>query len=236
GATSLGTLGEDRVSFGIVFGRKPTPPSGPAPRLPDGKPDLSGIWSAFNPDKPPEVVPLPSAAALMKERQENHFKDFPASHCLPSFQILLPILHSKFIHTPKLLIALLNYESPSHREIFLDGRDHPKDLEPTWTGHSIGKWEGDTLVVDTTGFNDKSWLMIPGAQLLGQPHTEMLQVVQRFHRVDLGHMEVEVTFEDPGAYQKPITVKGVSVLLPNEQIDEYVCNENNQDAAHLVGK
>src|SRR5262245_31679991 len=97
GATSLGTLGEDRVSFGIVFGRKPTPPSGPAPRLPDGKPDLSGIWSAFNPDKPPEVVPLPSAAALMKERQENHFKDFPASHCLPSFQILLPILHSKFI-------------------------------------------------------------------------------------------------------------------------------------------
>ena len=236
GRSTLGTLGEDRVGFGILMARKPNVPSGPTPRLADGKPDLSGIWSALSPDKPPEVVPLPWAEALIKERQENHLKDSPGSRCLPQFQIFLPLLHSKFIHTPSLLVALLEYENPSHREIFLDGRNHPKDLEAGWTGHSIGKWDGDTLVVDTVGFNDKSWLMIPGQPPQGHPHTEMLHIVQRFRRVDLGHMEVEVTLEDPGAYQKPFTATGVSILLPNEQIDEYVCNENNVDAEHLVGK
>ena len=118
------------------------------------------------------------------------------------------------------------------RQVFLDGHAHPKDLEPTWLGHSIGHWAGDTLVVDSIGFNDKTWLDFDTAY----PHTEMLHVVERYRRPDLGHLELEMTIEDPGALQKPWTVMRVSNLDPKDEIMEHICTENNKYAEHLVVK
>ena len=118
------------------------------------------------------------------------------------------------------------------RQIFLDGREHPKEPNRTWVGHSVGRWEGDTLVVDSVGFNDKSWV-----SLNFYPHTEMLHQVERFRRPDLGHLEIETTIDDPATFAKPWTWKKVSALAPDgEDVEEYVCSENNRDLEHLVGK
>jgi hypothetical protein len=119
----------------------------------------------------------------------------------------------------------------SYRQIFLDGRGHPKDMDPTWYGDSIGTWDGDTLVVDSVGFNDKFWF-----DFAGHPHTEQLHVTEKFHRRDLGNLDMEVTIVDPGTYTRPWVSKRTSALMQNYEIQEYICNENNQDADHLVGK
>ena len=116
------------------------------------------------------------------------------------------------------------------RIIPLDGRPHRKDYDPTYYGDPIGHWEGDTLVVDTTGFNDKSWTPANRA------HTDKLHLVERIRRPDAGHIEIETTVDDPGAYKQPWTFTRASNLLPSEEIGEYVCAENNQDVEHLVGK
>jgi hypothetical protein len=118
---------------------------------------------------------------------------------------------------------------PAAHEIFLDGRAHPSDLDPTWRGHSIGTWDGDTLVVDTVGFNQKSWLF------LMVPHTTKLHVTQRFRRLDLGHLEIETTYDDPDTFNKPSTFKVVNILAPDENVDEVVC-ENNQYLEHVSAK
>jgi hypothetical protein len=131
---------------------------------------------------------------------------------------------------PAEIILLFEDWVPSHREIFMDGRAHPRDAA-TWMGHAVGHWEGDTLVVDRAGFNDTSWV-----DNSGRPHTEKLHVVERFRRVDRGHLAVEMTFEDPGAYAKPFTIKGVYDAAPDEEIQEFICNENNADLPHMVGK
>jgi hypothetical protein len=120
---------------------------------------------------------------------------------------------------------------PGHRQVFLDGRSHPEDLQPTWMGHSVGKWEGDTLVVDTVGFNDKTWLSLETS-----PHTEKMHLTERFRRPDLGHLEVELIIADPEAYAKPWIMKRVSDLAPNEEVQEFICTENNRDVEHMVGK
>jgi hypothetical protein len=120
---------------------------------------------------------------------------------------------------------------PGHRQIFLDGRSHPKDLQPTWMGHSVGKWEGETLVVDTVGFNDKTWLSLETS-----PHTEKMHLIERFQRPDLGHLRIELTIDDPEAYAKPWTIRRVSDLAPNEEVQEFICTENNRDVEHMVGK
>jgi len=114
------------------------------------------------------------------------------------------------------------------RQIFTDGRQHPKDLIPSWMGDSIGTWEGDTLVVDTVGFNDKTWL-----DLGGHPHSEALRIVERYRRRDFGHMEVELTFDDPQMYTKSFTIKIPFNLLADADIFEMFCNENEKDAAHM---
>jgi hypothetical protein len=112
----------------------------------------------------------------------------------------------------------------SFRQVFMDGRKHPAELDPTWFGHSIGRYEGNTLVIDTVGFNDKSWF-----DNKGYPHTEQLHTIERWTRVDSGHMTNEVTIEDPGAYTKPFTVKfNARVTDPGDEIMEYICQENNQ--------
>ena len=114
----------------------------------------------------------------------------------------------------------------------MDGRGHPKDMDPTWFGDSIGKWDGDTLVVDTVGFNDKFWF-----DDAAHPHTEQLHVTERYRRTDFAHLDFEITIDDPGAYTRPFTLYGHSPLLVNTEIMEYICSENNvRDLPHIVGK
>jgi hypothetical protein len=231
---SLNTLGEDRALFASLASPHSTP-DGPTPRTPDGKPDLSGVWWEPRVVDLGEATVLPWAAALMKERAANLGKDGLRARCLPTATTLLGRFGvNRLVQTPALLVILTEADVPGYREVFLDGRGHPKDLDPTWTGHSTGKWEGDTLVVDTIGFNDKSWLSdLPS---LAPPHTEMLHLISRFRRPNLGHLETEVTFDDPGTFMKPVKMKIISDLAQNEDVHEWICDENNQDVEHLVGK
>jgi hypothetical protein len=225
---SLGTLGND----GLVQGGRPAPPAGPTPRMPDGKPDLSGFW--VRADSSTEAEPaqlLPWAEAVIKERIANDRRDSPNARCLPSGP-LQTAAQGKFVQTPTLLVILQEFLGGT-RQVFLDGRSHPKDLDPTWIGHSIGRWEGDTLVIDTVGFNDKSWLSTVANPY---PHTEMLHVVERYRRPNLGHLELEMTMEDPATFKKPWTVKREANLDPTDEIMEYICNENEKDLKHLPEK
>ncbi|HEX5227210.1 MAG TPA: hypothetical protein VFW44_05845 [Bryobacteraceae bacterium] len=219
--------------------------SAPAPRTADGHPDLSGLWETFgesgNPrllldlaadNKPGEVVFLPSADALYKERQANNSKDHPGVSCLPSGipeKDMVPGPY-KIIEIPGEIIVL--YESRTiYRQIFTDGRPLPKDPNPAWQGYSIGHWEGDTMVVETTGFRDKGWL-----DMAGHPASESLHVTERFTRRDLGHMDLQVTINDPKTYAKPWTVNAKIHLLPEDELIEHICEENNKDPGHMVGK
>jgi len=225
---SLGTLG----SGGLVQGGRPAPPAGPTPRMPDGKPDLSGFWVRIDPSAEAEPAQLlPWAEVVVKERIANDRRDSPNARCLPSGP-LQTAAQGKFVQTPTLLVILQEFLGGT-RQVFLDGRSHPKDLDPTWIGHSIGRWEGDTLVIDTVGFNDKSWLSTVANPY---PHTEMLHVVERYRRRNLGHLELEMTMEDPGTFKKPWTVKREANLDPTDEIMEYICNENEKDLKHLPDK
>ena len=212
--------------------------SAPAPKTSYGKPDLSGIWAAAdgkylqNLAADGLAVPMqPWAAALYKERSTNLGKGRPSEHCLThgvtDFDAL-PIAW-KILQTPG-AIAIL-YEAYNHyRQIFLDGRPLPEPTQPAYMGYSVGKWEGDTLVVDTKGFNDIGWL-----DDMGHPQTEALHVTERFRRRDFGHMDLQLTVDDPKAYTKPWTVKLGLDLLPDEELIEAIC-ENEKDAQHMVGK
>jgi hypothetical protein len=225
----LNTLGDGR-EFRISQVTPHATPSGPTPRTREGKPDLSGVWYAQRTVDPGKPAPLPWADRLQRERAANNSKDAPGAHCLPrgltNAGALFPY---KLVQTPTLLVMIFEDDTPSHRQVFLDGRGHPGDPNPNWMGHSIGRWEGDVLVVDTVGFNDQSWL-----DTIGHPHTEMLHITERLHRVDLGHLEIELTIDDPGAYLKPWVIKRVADLDTKDEIGEYVCID--RDAAHLVGK
>jgi len=223
------TLGDDPGRNADMIRRRSQVPSLPVPRITDGKPDLSGVWLIYR-DRYPEQPPaLPWAAGLAKERIDNNRKEAPHTRCLPEgFPVpgaASPFI-TKFVHTPPLLVMLFE-DVPGFRQIFLDGRSHPLDVNPTWMGHSIGKWEGDTLVVDTVGFNDSSWIGV-------YPHTEMLHMIERYRRVDFGHLEVLVTFEDPGAFTKPWNMNLTWYLAPQEELLEFVCENNKTE--HLVGK
>ena len=225
----LNTLGDGRDFRISQLTPHPTP-SGPTPRTQDGKPDLSGVWYAQRTVDPGKPAPLPWADALQRERAANNSKDAPGARCLPrgltNAGALFPY---KLVQTPTLLVMLFEDDTPSHRQVFLDGRGHPKDPNPNWMGHSIGHWEGDVLVVDTIGFNDESWL-----DSIGHPHTEMLHITERLHRADLGHLEIEFTIEDPGAYSQPWVIKRIADLDTKDEIGEYVCID--RDAPHMVGK
>lgn len=231
----LGTLGEgDRLSAAFYASlKRPPPPTGPTPRLPDGKPDLSGFWlppqagDASSTARLEQAEPLPWAEEIRRERLANNFRDLPDSRCLPT-SIVSWAGQGKLVHTPSILI-ILHAEDPP-RQIFLDGRGHPPDLNPTWLGNSVGHWEGDTLVVDTVGINGLGWY---GG---GIPSTELQHVVERYRRTDLGHLEVEVTLDDPPGLRKPWTQRRILNLNPQEDLEEYICTENEKDVAHLVGK
>jgi len=213
--------------------------SAKAPRLSDGKPDLSGMWLVpglkylINIAADLKDVPFqPWAAAEYKKRMENQGKDDPNNLCLPSGIPEKDAVTSpwKIVQTPGLVVIL--YESRTiFRQIFMDGRPLPKDPNPTWQGYSVGHWDGDTLVVETAGTNGKAWL-----DTNGHPVTDALKVTERYTRKDYGHMDLEITIDDPKAYTKPWTVHENPTLQPDDELIEYICEENNRDVGHFVGK
>lgn len=215
--------------------------SAPAPRLAGGKPDLSGVWEPnankylrnLAADLQPGQVPFqPWAKALFEQRIDgSHSKEDPDANCLPQGVPKIDAAPApwKIVQTPK-FIAILYEAFNLWRQIFLDGREFERDLNPTWMGYSIGGWDGDTLVVETRGFNGKAWL-----DQLGRPSTDSLSVIERFHRKDYGHMDLQVTIDDPKAYTKPWTVTEDVHLLPDSELLEFICNENNRDVGHLPG-
>jgi len=191
---------------------------GPAPRTPDGKPDLNGVWVAeATPERP---VMTPWALMVLEDRYKNNMKDYPYSVCLPPRPTLGAGLWL-VMHNRTHLVTV--YElSPNYRQVFLDGRPHPTDPDATWMGHSIGTWEGDTLLVDSIGFNDRTWLE---AFL---PHTTKLHIRERWTRTTMGSMTVELMHEDPETFEKPWKVVLTLFLAPDEDLLENLCNENNK--------
>jgi hypothetical protein len=227
--TQLSTLGEDPLAI-AADAKKHAPPSGPTPRTANGKPDLSGTWWSPRTVDAGKPEWLPNAVAKAKERADNNRKDSPQARCLPSPIIRLGPVYA-LVQGPGMMVEISDDDSPGFHQIYLDGRSHPKDPMPAWYGHNVGHWEGDTLVVDRIGFNEQSWL-----DQEAHPHSEKLHVIERYKRPDLGHLETEITVEDPEILAKPYTTKRVSELAPTEDIFEFICPENNRDVVHMIGK
>jgi hypothetical protein len=228
----LNTLGDNLALFVNWFTPHKTP-AGSTPRMPDGKPDLSGVWFTQRTVDPGKPEMKAWAEAIVKERAENNHIDFPQGRCQPLGVLLSGALtHAwRTVQTPAILVMISEMDAPGYRQIYLDGRGHPKDLDPTWTGHSIGHWEGDGLVVDTVGFNDKTWISAEG-----EPHTEKMHLTERYRRPDLGHLEIEFTIEDPDTFVKPWVIKRVADLATKDEVEEIICTENERDREHMVGK
>ena len=210
----------------------------PAPKT-SGTPDLSGLWRyVADPYTNNVVVDLkpedikPEVLALYKQRQEDLAKDDPSTfRCLPSGPRALyaPIGWARIVQTPT-VIALI-YEDLTSRQIFMDGRPLPKDPNPSFMGYSVGRWEGDTLVVESIGFNDRTWL-----DFGGHPHTEALKMTERIKRSSFGRLDIEVQIDDRALYKRPVIVPLHAEFVADTEGLEYVCNENQKDFEHLVGK
>lgn len=211
----------------------------PTPKTPDGKQDLTGIWRVASGKYLQNIgadlgeLPFqPWAAALYKERADALGKGRPSESCIPHGipdGMLVRNFPIKIVQTPDIVVIL--YEEFNHfRQIFTDGRGFPPETNESWFGYTIGKWEAGTLVAETVGFNDKSWLDDPG-----HPHSEALRVTERFRRRDFGHMDIQITFDDPKAYTKPWIVTIPFDLYPDTELIESIC-ENEKDRPHMVGK
>jgi hypothetical protein len=221
-----------------------------APKARDGRPDLSGIWLPDNTpglkgtngeplprhfisitfDMKEEDVPFTAAgAAAFRKNLAGDGRDDPTSTCHPigaPAVDTVPIPY-KIVQTPGLVVIL--YEGDTvYRQIFTDGRKHAETTIPSYMGYSVGRWEGDTLLVETTGFNDKSWL-----DRTGHTHSEEMRVFERFHRNDLGHMDLAITIEDPKTFTRPISFIQSNTLTPDGDLLEYFCADNEQDSAHF---
>jgi len=232
----------------------------PAPRTGDGKPDLSGLWEntwmiQSRRETPPpsptaggppvatfgnvgagfkEGLPLqPWAADLLKKRHDENSKDNPDALCLPMglMQFHLHPQPRKIVQTPTLIVIL--YEGNAGiRQIYMDGRTRPdNDPQPWWYGYSVGVWDGDTLVVETTHFRNDGWL-----DIWGSPLTDAAKMTERYRRVNFGVLEIDVTIDDPKAYTRPFTVRVDQRIIVDKEMIEFICNENNRDPQHMVGK
>src|SRR5262250_2145326 len=213
----------------------------PAPRMADGHPDLSGVWESGNNKyilniaadlKPGDVPFQPWAKTLVDQRADgSHSGEDPFANCLPQGVPRVSASPPPWKVIQKSEVIVILYESANTwRQIFLDGRELGKDFPPTFLGYSTGKWDGDTLVVDTRGFNGKTWL-----DQAGKPTSEALHVTERFKRTDFGHMSIQITIDDPKMYTKPWTVTEQVRLMPNTDVIENAC-ENNLDLRHLGGQ
>ena len=228
--------------------------TGPVPRV-NGKPDLSGIWQVeaeprgpglyglgespnskyfrnILADYRPGEEPLTPAGAETLRRHSQPGAFNPTLNCLPDGVPHADLLPEPFkiIQTPGEIVMLYEVET-TFRQIFVDGRNQLTDPSPSWMGYSVGKWEGDILVVDTLGFNDLGWL-----DARGHGHSEDMRVQERFHRRDFGHLEVTVTIIDPKTFTRPITINFLEELLPDTDLLEHYCLENEKDAGHQSGK
>lgn len=231
-----------------------------APRL-NGQPDLTGVWEAdvtpmseIKPALPPDFFDLqidlpmiskyllnllwdfkpeqdptrPEAAALVKERSESNSKDLPTSHCLPgSIPWTLLVLPFKIVQTPQQVVMLFEHYDPP-RQIFMDGRRLPEQLDPSWMGYATGTWQAGTFVVESRGYNDKGWL-----DAAGHPRSESLRLTERYRRRDFGHLVLDLTVDDPKYYSRPFTVRLPFHLIPDSDVLEAVCEENEKDSVHL---
>jgi hypothetical protein len=220
----------------------------PAPRTSRGTPDLSGVWIA-EPDPNGQregventVFPrylmsvtqdlhdangvlFPAAESRFREHLANNSADDPIANCQPAgspriFSFMKP---TKIVETPGVTL-LLHEQDTTFRQIFSDGRLLPEDPFPTWMGYSIGRWDRDVFVVTTIGLTDRSWL-----DVVGHPHTEALVMTERFHRIDAGHLDIEVTYTDPGTFKTPLTITQKLRLLPDQDLLEYFCTDNEKD-------
>lgn len=228
--------------------------TGPVPRV-NGKPDLSGIWQVeaeprgpglyglgespnskyfrnILADYRPGEEPLTPAGTETLRRHSQAGAFNPTLNCLPDGVPHADLLPEPFkiIQTPGEIVMLYEVET-TFRQIFVDGRNQLTDPSPSWMGYSVGKWEGDTLVVNTLGFNDLGWL-----DARGHGHSEDMRVEERFHRRDFGHLEVTVTISDPKIFTRPITINFLEELLPDTDLLEHYCLENEKDAGHQSGK
>ncbi len=227
--------------------------TGPAPHV-NGKPDLSGIWQVeaeprgpglfglgespnskyfrniLSDFKPGEEPLTALGAEMLRQHGQAGPYGNPSLNCLPDGVPHADLLPEPFkiIQTPGVIVMLYEVET-IFRQVFTDGRKQLVDPSPAWLGYSVGKWEGDTLVVDTRGFNDKSWL-----DARGHGHSEDMRVEERFERRDFGHLDVAVTIEDPKTFTKPFTIHFTEQLLPDTDVIEHICAEDEKDAAHTA--
>jgi hypothetical protein len=226
---------------------------GPTPRTEDGKPNLEGVWVPdadplpegietvegdvpfprhminFAADIPPEELGMtPAAAAIFEQRMANQGRDSPTAHCRPTGMphqnaIMLPY---KIVQTDDLVLVLYE-ENAVFRQIFLDGRQPVEGALPRYLGYSTGRWEGDELVVETTGISENTWL-----DGMGHPHTDALRLTERFRRPTAGHLEIETTVDDPAFYARPITYTVRATAFPDDDLLEYFCSDNEKSSEH----
>ena len=182
----------------------------------------------FQDFKPEDAPVRPEVGKVLERRGDGKPEALPLTYCLPGGIPLSTLLSevTKIVQTPGLTLIML--ELGGVRQIYTDGRKHMADPSPSWLGYSVGRWEGDTLVVDTIGFNGKSWL-----DIIGHPQSEQARVIERYRRRDFGHMDVEITIDDRTWYTRPFTVKVTHLLQADTDILEYFCNENERDHQHM---
>ena len=209
-------------------------PEGPTPKTKDGKVDLTGVWgyAGYTSDiaKDYEKGELPMTKlgeSLFLERQANEGRDDPEARCLPTGVPRRDPYPTKIIQTEAVVVILYEGNIHSFRQIFMN-QQHPKDVYPTWYGHSVGKWEGDSLIVDTIGFNGNTWL-----DMAGHPASDQLHVIERYSRPNLGTLVNDITIEDPIMYTKPWNIHMVTPTEASGDLMEYICTENERDAKHL---
>ena len=210
----------------------------PAPRTPDGKPDLSGMWQAeINPyrldviqDLKDEGIFRPEAEAVFLKRVADFRRDDPVTNCLPSGPLEIYTSVYRIIQSPTVVAVLYEGGMGRYRQIYMDGRKLPQDPNPTWLGYSVGHWEGDTLVVESAGFNDRTWL-----DRAGHPHSAYLRVTERFRRADFGHMQFQITYEDPETLTQPLSLSLAMNYAADTDMIEDVCNESDPKEVHFLG-
>jgi hypothetical protein len=224
--------------------------SAPAPKLADGTPDLSGIWAAecaiygldacftrslfFNLAKdlkPDDVLMTPWAATVQKQRESRNHVDDPYGYCLPPGTPRINFGGGPFKILQTSAVTALLYETlagMTFRQVFTDGRRFPASSEPTWLGYSIGRWESETFVIETAGFRDNGWL----DTLKAHPHSDALRVTERFRRIDLGHMDLQITIDDRKAYEKPWTVRAPLTLQADTELIEGFCDNHDKTMEH----
>ena len=227
---NLGTIGDDPAMLGNDMRSKSSEVSDPAPRFSDGTPDLSGIWYNIPVSGEREQPAMqPWAADIARQLREMNVDPIAGAYCLP-YSAVPTLLNFpyKIVQTPDLIVQITEFVTPTYRQIFLDGRERPEFWNPSWYGHSLGHWEGDTLVVESVGFNE----ITPGFGI----HSESLRIVERYRRTSFGTLEIEVTAEDPDAWTEPFVIRRTAgIAAADQEILEFVCMENNDREMNIEG-